>query len=402
MSMIECEDATLLSLSHDIDRHTSQLRNDVLHSIAAIRTKLHQQTAEAMEHQQLLAQATEQRLLQHIEQLQSLLEVRTSELAREKQLTEKLIGAQFAQKRRQRQREAATEALRAWHRLVAREKEVNLIAEKAVKDRQEREARSAFATWRLQSLKLKYEKSLEKTIGDHHRAVAKATHERQAFENASKIEILALKEKVNQEEDRRAVLEEKLKAAFMRGVCALNLEAMQVLRNTSEAGMHETSVASLVQQINISGLEPTEPSLHLAEGSEHGNDAATLARLLQRQQALAAQMGALQSAALAPTQASILHPEQQTRGSSATHVVPGQQTAQRQGAAQQGANSGPLLSSNGGRVVASTSSTSVTSHQAFTVSVNPSYSTSASVGGATGRGRGSARPSTALPRVTRK
>jgi hypothetical protein len=364
MSMIECEDSTLLSLSHDIDRHTSQLRHDVLQSIASIRSKLHQQTAEAIEHQQIISQATEERLIQQIEHLQSLLEVRTSELARERQLTDKLISAQFLQKRRQRQREAALEALRAWHKLVSREKELNLIAEKAVKESQERKARAAFAAWRLQSVKLKYEKILEKTVGDQRRAAAKSTHERQALENASKIEILALKEKVSHEEERRAVLEEKLKAAFMRGVCALNLEAMQVLRNTTEAGMLETSVASLVQQINISGVESHEPSLHLASG-ENENDTATLTRLLQRQQALSAQMGALQTSALNPAQ-NAAAPAHTKPAAGATSLLADHHKGQCR--TQPSSSSGVS-----GRVIASSGTAAV--HQAFTVSVNPSYST---------------------------
>lgn len=353
MTLIQSEDATLLALSQDIDHHTSQLRNDVLQSIASIRSKLHQQTAEAMEHQQIVSQATEQRLIQQIENLQGLLETRTSELARERALTERLVDAQFVQKRRQDQRDAALGALRAWRAVVKRERDLKLIGDKAIKERQERDARNAFVTWRLQSVNMKHEKVLEATVAEHKRSSTKATHERQAAENAAKIEILALKEKVAHEEERRALLEEKLKAAFMRGVCALNLEAMQVLRNTTEAGMVDTSVASFMEQLNVSGVQTAPFGV---DGSS--DDAATLARLLQRQQSLAQQMSAMQSSSsLQPHATSPLDMQPRSEPVVTRHSdtgVAGVVQHQRQQPA---------------RTV--TSSTTTTTHQAFTVSVNP-------------------------------
>ena len=122
---------------------------------------------------------------------------------------------------------------------------------------------------------------MERVSGEHRREIAKLTAEHQSQLNASRMEVLSLSEKLQQEEERRGLLEEKLKAAFMRGVCALNLEAMQVLRHAGDA---EVSVASLLQGMNVtveSNVEKSSSDLSNA----HATD-----RLLQQQAALNEQL----------------------------------------------------------------------------------------------------------------
>lgn len=336
LSILESEDTTLLTLSQDIDLHTTQLRNNVIQSIASIRSKIHAQTAEAMERQQAISFATEQRLIEQIENLQQLLEVRTTELVREKILNEKLIEMRFSQKRRERQREAAVRALRAWHRFVSEDKERRRVAERAIRDRQEREARSAFTAWRLQAQRHKFEKTVEKMTQDFQRANSKAMHTHQAAENAAKMEIFSLKEQIAQEEDRRCILEEKLKAAFMRGVCALNLEAMQVLRSTTDVVSGDVQSAAATQAAASqyhSGAAAVVEATSIA-----ADDMDVLTRIFQRQQQLAAQLNSSQQqVADQHSTVTSLPPQQPSAVASVAPAVPKQP------------------------------------HQAFTVSINPAY-----------------------------
>jgi len=260
LSALEADDTTMIALSQEIDQHTANLRNSVLQSVANIRYRINLQAAEAIEHHHTVTHATEQRLTLQVGNLQDILETRTAELERERQVSQKLQDFLYALRKREKDKDAAVMALRAWRDYASRQKRLEQAGKLLSQRKQEREARAAFHAWRLQSLKNKFETQMAKQASDHRKEMLKAVASHQASENASRIEILALKEKIAADEEQRGALEEKMKAAFMRGVCALNVEAMQVLRG-GVAGSGNVQPNSDVGQV-----QPQQPSIsHLLD-----------------------------------------------------------------------------------------------------------------------------------------
>lgn len=255
LDIIESEDTSLICLSQDIDVHTNHLRNAVLQTVAAIRTKIHIQTAEALDRQRERSFDTERQLLAQIETLQDLLTIRSEELRIVSEKHERLLALHQEQKLRAHTKAVAQAALRRWRDLVAKKKRNEMACETLIAQRNERQSRQAFTAWRLASLKQKSDSLLAKTVAEHRRHTTKLQHEHQAVENQLRMESLALKEKLSAEEQRRDLLEEKLKAAFMRGVCALNLEAMQVLRATAEQRQSGAADAATLASMMLQGLQ---------------------------------------------------------------------------------------------------------------------------------------------------
>jgi hypothetical protein len=284
LDILETEDTSLLVLSREIDQHTSDMRNSVLHSIASIRNRIHQQTAEIMDRHREASSATERKMMQQIDNLQDLLEKKERDLARERSLNERLLAMHQRQKRRRATQDLAVEALRAWRNIVREKKQRQRLCDHLVQHRTEKEARAVFAGWRLEALRQKAEAEQEKTANDHRRQIAKLQQEAQSSENRLKLEVLGWREKLAKEEEHRGLLEEKLKAAFMRGVCALNLEAMQVLRHAADA---DVSVASLLQGMNV--------TVNSDDATRGPGSSGTADRLLQQQAALNEQLSALQT-----------------------------------------------------------------------------------------------------------
>ena len=282
LDILETEDTSLLVLAREIDEHTGNMRNAVLHSIASIRNRIHQQTAEIMDRHREASTATERRLIHQINNLQDLLEKKENDLAKERSLSEKLLVMHQRQKRRHATQLLAVEALRAWRTVVREKKQRERLCAHLEQQRSDKEARAVFTGWRLEAIRQKNEAQHEQLVSDHRRLIAKLQQEAQTAENKLKLDILSWKEKLAKEEEHRGLLEEKLKAAFMRGVCALNLEAMQVLRHAADA---DVSVASLLQGMNV-----TINSDDATRGPGSSAD-----RLLQQQAVLNEQLSALHS-----------------------------------------------------------------------------------------------------------
>lgn len=277
------EDSTFLHLTHDLDAHIGNLRKDVLEAVGSIRSRIYQQAGDLIERERAGCRENERRLIAQIEGLQDLLGKRTAELERCAALNERLVAQRQRQCVRRRQRALCLEAVRRWHDLVASKKRRERICEHLVAVRRDKELRTAFFNWRLDSQANKFKEWKEKAEGDHRRALTRMSNENHTSENKMKLELLAMREQLQKEEERRAILEERLKAAFMRGVCALNMEAMQVLRNSG--GEADISVASLLQGLNLSsGIEGSTCV---------SNEPGTTERMLRQQQEVQEQLNAL-------------------------------------------------------------------------------------------------------------
>jgi hypothetical protein len=198
---------------------------------------------------------------------------------------ERLVQLHQRQVLRRRTEDLAREGLRRWHKIAQDRKRHERLVAHISKTRKERAARQVFTAWRVEIMQQKHQEKLGLTTGAHRRTMARLQSEHQTSENAAKLEMIAMRDNLSKEEERRAILEERLKAAFMRGVCSLNMEAMQVLRSAPQ-DLH-VSVASLLQAINLT-----------SSTVDSGADAepASTDRLMRHQEALQSQLLEMQNA----------------------------------------------------------------------------------------------------------
>lgn len=278
MDIVSNEDTALITMAQELDVHTSQLRKSVLDTVRLMRAKIATQATEMIDTERSQSREQERRLLSQIDSLQRLLDSRSRDLESERALNERLVSMVQAQRRRQRTKDLAAEGLRRWHAHVTEKKRREKMCDHLMAVKKDKEARHAFNAWRFEATRQKHEATVDKLTGDFKRQLAKAQSEHQTMENATKLEMLSMKESLAKEEERRAVLEERLKAAFMRGVCALNMEAMQVLRNAPQDG--DVSVASLLQAMNLTSSTVDSNSA----------EPASTDRLLRQQEILQAQL----------------------------------------------------------------------------------------------------------------
>jgi hypothetical protein len=301
LEIVAAEDVTLIHLAQELDEHTNKLRKSVLDAVRQMRGKITTQATDMIDAERGRSRDFERRLLSQIDGLQRLLDQRTKELESERNLSERLVLQRQAQVRRRRVQALAKEGLRRWHEFVQDQKRRERLCAFLSKTRRERIARQTFNSWRHEIQRQKHAATIELVTGEHRRATARLQSEHQTTENASKLEMIAMRENLSKEEERRAILEERLKAAFMRGVCALNMEAMQVLRSAPQDG--DVSVASLLQAMNLTSStldsEKVEP--------------ASTDRLMRQQEALQAQILEMQQQFTHAAQGAVV-PQQETHG----------------------------------------------------------------------------------------
>ena len=284
IDIVSSEDATMLSMSQELDQHTSALRKGILESLASMRQRIHQQASDLIEGERNIARENEKRLLQQIENLQSLLAVRTQDLQEERQLSEGLLSMHQRQKVRHATQMMEREAFLAWRQLLRDRKQRERMCAHLTSVRHERQSRILFFNWRLEAYAQQQKETIERLEGEQRRNIARLTNENHTSENKLKLEMLALREDLKKKEESLQILEERLRASFMKGVCALNMEAMHVLRGP-QGTEFDTSIASLLQNMNVSGLQ-AQPSVISAEPG-------TTERLARQQQILHEQLMAL-------------------------------------------------------------------------------------------------------------
>lgn len=284
IDMTATEDATMITLAQQLDEHTSMLRQSVLDAVLKMRGKMSNQAKAMIDGERSRTIETERQLLQQVEGLQHLLKERMGDLETERALSERLVVTMQRQARRRRTQALAKEGLRRWHEYACEARRRERMCKHLIEVRRERQARQAFSAWRFEVLTAKHRQQLEDQDGKHRRSTARLESEHQTAQNAMKLEMMAITEKLSDEERRRAILEERLKAAFMRGVCALNMEALQVLRSAPNAEGNDVSVASLLQAMNLTSTTDSQQA-----------EPASTDRLLRQQEALASQLAQFQS-----------------------------------------------------------------------------------------------------------
>lgn len=138
----------------------------------------------------------------------------------------------------------------------------------------DRRIRRYFYKWRFKAklkrerknrdlMKAELEAALARTKTDYEVQLQKVIHSNSSGANISQVtnELKLAKQKIQEGEEDKLILQENLKKAFMRGVCALNLEAMSILKKTNnvETDFLNNMETSIQSSQNIGSPSDSQP-----------------------------------------------------------------------------------------------------------------------------------------------
>jgi len=135
-------------------------------------------------------------------------------------------------------------AMCAWRTLTILEKDGRVNQVLATKLHGQHSATSAFSTWRCHAQAV-----IKSKLLNHERAAAemvraKLFEQLETDRTRSAAEVDRLSRSLAEEAQQRQFLQENLQSAFLRGVCALNREAMSLLSNGSSGVEASTAIAT--------------------------------------------------------------------------------------------------------------------------------------------------------------
>lgn len=230
------EDPWIMSqLSGRLDAIAREMKRSVEHEfVLAERTLLGQQRA-TLESQKMKADALAYQQQANIESLQS----ENQQLSRRLELKQRQLKDALGLLQRARRgvvgKCAQERVMCAWKAAAAAEKDSRMNDLLAGGLHRKRSAAQLFGAWR----RLAHVTAMEKTVS-HERATAdmvqaKLFEQMEAERTRTSSEVERLTRLLKEEEQQRALLQENLKRVFMRGVCALNFEAMTLLSDGTTA-----------------------------------------------------------------------------------------------------------------------------------------------------------------------
>jgi len=141
-------------------------------------------------------------------------------------------------------------ALLTWRACLAAEKDARLQALLAAKVRRSRLSGLTFASWRQQAQLARSDAAVarERAAAETVRCKLFEEMEQDRMKAASTIDLLS--RQLAEEQRQRALLQENLKRVFMRGVCALNFEAMSLLSDGT-SGAEPSSDGSFTKRLRL-------------------------------------------------------------------------------------------------------------------------------------------------------
>eukprot|EP01065_Artemidia_motanka_P003939 TRINITY_DN11902_c0_g1_i1.p1 TRINITY_DN11902_c0_g1~~TRINITY_DN11902_c0_g1_i1.p1 ORF type:complete len:495 (+),score=102.92 TRINITY_DN11902_c0_g1_i1:56-1540(+) len=233
----------LLTLSHALDDHAQTLKRQVLESVSLVRASLEHRHAEEVAQLRARMEQQEARSAAQLEEMDQRLRARTDicvSLERGLKHRAAMFFVQGVKLRRRGLAHSCYLQWRAWARRRRFRETVLLQRERASSNLR---TQRVFSAWRAESLRHRgscrelrlrqhYDTTLERERNDHSLEVSQL-----------QAEITGLRARVAEEVEHRGQLEERLKIAFMRGVCQLNLEAMQVLRRSDDVAAQPPEAA---------------------------------------------------------------------------------------------------------------------------------------------------------------
>ena len=131
------------------------------------------------------------------------------------------------------------QAFDGWKRWLRSHKNRQLAQKATLKLSEHRSQSSIFTQWKVSALRAssaKREKMLKSSMSLELNTVI---NNKEADLQTLTEQVVNLKRQLAVESQHRGALEERLKIAFMRGVCALNLEAMQVMKTEDDKTLEE-------------------------------------------------------------------------------------------------------------------------------------------------------------------
>lgn len=226
----DCEDSwALTELSGRLEDISRDMRRSVEHEFVLAQRQLTGRHRAELEAQQLKSETRACQQHAAIEALQAEVQQLTRRLdVRQRQWKSSQTFVQHA-RRRCIGRSSLCAAVQAWRSHVASEKDARSKEHLAGRLRLARLANVLFGAWRRQA-QLAY----KETLVAHERAVAdqvrsKLFEQMELERERTTAEVERLSSLLAEEQRQRALLQENLKRVFMRGVCALNFEAMTLL-----------------------------------------------------------------------------------------------------------------------------------------------------------------------------
>ncbi|CAE7577147.1 Poc5 [Symbiodinium natans] len=254
---------SFVGLSGRLEDICRDLRRSVEHEFMLSERQLQAQFQADLEAQRLRAEAFACQQQAKIEALEVELKTTTKKL----ESKQKQVKESFALSTRVRQnflaRLAFERAFRSWQAHAAQAKEEQLQNKLASHQQGLRLVSALFSSWRQDA-----QSGIRERLIAHERAAAAAVRaklfEQMETERAQLVaQVEDLKRQVSEEGKQRALLQDNLKRVFMRGVCALNFEAMSLLSDPGAAAgggaLSGTTGAAALEGVLASEPANTEP-----------------------------------------------------------------------------------------------------------------------------------------------
>lgn len=246
------ESWAMQSLCSRLEDVTRQLRRAVEQEFVVAERTIQAQHRAEMEAQRSKAQAVAVQQEARLETLES----EKQQLGKRLELKQKQLNRSFLLVQKTRKsvtgRFALEGTLRAWRAAAAAGKDERLQTLLADKVHFLRLSQSVFGFWRSLSQTASREAHIahERAVAEMVRCKLFESNEQERARLAAEVE--SLKKQLAEEAQQRALLQDNLKRVFMRGVCALNFEAMSLLS--------EPSSASALGELANTGLNLTGPA----------------------------------------------------------------------------------------------------------------------------------------------
>ncbi|XP_078489372.1 centrosomal protein POC5 [Ciona intestinalis] len=249
----------MMQLSNKIEKWNEEYRNKILNEVDTMRLNMEESLHQKFHSQEKEFQNTITTLQNEVESLQELLHTYESSLKRKDIVISNLTRALHTSKEKQEMMRAFSH----WKTRLVDEKRLNFTSKLARQHWEHSLKKKSWRSWRMlveggwkrkveQACQLKAQEVCVQLTRDYEAQVAELS---QSLEN-SRAEISKL-------EHGRRVFEEDMKKAFMRSVCALNLEAMTMFQTPeSEDTSRDENIPDVTEDHDVTGMtQKIQPSV---------------------------------------------------------------------------------------------------------------------------------------------
>jgi len=214
----------------NLESITTRLRHDVLGTIAAMRKNALNDSQQQLEEERAKALEMQQRLGSQITSLQALASSKSKALERQDVLLDRLLDMFLRTRQRNTARESKVRVFEGWVQYTRRIRHVRARVGYLQKLHRATTQRNVLMSWRVVAAKEAYEKKASEAMGIYQKKFETSMLKARADITELQTSLAEANQRLAREEEERAILEERLRSAFLRGVVALNNEALGVLK----------------------------------------------------------------------------------------------------------------------------------------------------------------------------